>query len=118
MERGKIHHSGKVRLKATTLLETIVASIVFLIVFGMAMTSAVNLRRMDKPDWAHIETDFNAMRTLAPEDGHVYEYDWGDIETSCRNYREIPGLVDVQATISLKDGRKFAYRYLYYDGQI
>ena len=118
MERGKIHHSGKVRLKATTLLETIVASIVFLIVFGMAMTSAVNLRRMETPDWAHIETDFNAMRTLAPEDGHVYEYDWGDIETSCRNYREIPGLVDVQATISLKDGRKFAYRYLYCGGQI
>ena len=93
MERGKIHHSGKVRLKATTLLETIVASIVFLIVFGMAMTSAVNLRRMETPDWAHIET-------------------------SCRNYRDIPGLVDVQATINLKDGRKFAYRYLYCDGQI
>ena len=118
MERGEIHHSGKVRFKATTLLETIVASIVFLIVFGMAMSTAVHLRRMETPDWVRIETDFNALRTLAPEDGQVYEYDWGDIETSCRNYREIPGLVDVQATICLKDGRQFAYRYLYCDGRI
>lgn len=117
MERGKIHNSRKVSLKATSLLETIVASIVFLIVFGMAMTSTVNLRKMEKPEWARIETDFNAMRKLAPEDGHVYEYDWGDIETTSRDYHEVQGLFDVQATISLKDGRKFAYRYLFCDGQ-
>ena len=115
MERNRIHNYCKVRLKATSLLETIVASIVFLIVFGMAMTSAVNLRRLGTPDWTRIERDFNAIRQRSPENDKLYEYDWGRIETSCRDYHEISGLVDVQATISLKDGRRFAYRYLYCD---
>ena len=34
------------KLKATSLLETIVASVIFLIVFGMAMRAAVDLRKL------------------------------------------------------------------------
>ena len=117
MERNRLHNYCKIRLKATSLVETSVASGVFMIVFGMAMASAVNLRRLGTPDWVRIETDFNAIRQAAPEEGHVYKYDWGDIETSCRDYLDVPGLVDVPATVSLKDGRRFAYRYLYCDGQ-
>lgn len=100
------------KLKATSLVETIVASVVFLIVFGMAMTSAVNLRKLGTPDWARIERDFNEFRKQVPVNGQAYEYDWGQIEASCSDYHEVPGLLDIQATIRLKDGRKTAYRYL------
>lgn len=100
------------KLKATSLLEAIVASVVFLIVFGMAMTSAVNLRKLGTPDWARIERDFNEFRKQNPENGEQYEYDWGRIEATCSDYHDVPGLLDVQITIRLKDGRKTVYRYL------
>jgi hypothetical protein len=110
-----IHIKGKIMLEATSLLETIVATVIFLIVFGMAMTSAVNLHRLGTPDWAGIERDFNEIRTLAPEDGRVYVYDWGEIETESGYYHEVPGLKEVHALIKLKDGRKMKYRYLVCD---
>lgn len=100
------------RLKATSLLETVVASVIFLIVFGMAMRAAVDLRKLGTPDWAQIERDFNEFRKRVPEDGEVLEYEWGKIETQCRGYHDVPGLVDVQVTLHLKDGRRTVYRYL------
>jgi len=102
-------------LAATSLLETIVATVIFLIVFGIAMTSAVNLHRLGTPDWAGIEKDFNEIRLLAPEDGREYDYDWGEIETECSYYHEVPGLKEVNALIKLKDGRSLTYRYLVCD---
>ncbi len=116
MARKGTYGKGKVGLAATSLLETVVATVVFLIVFGMAMGASVNLRRLGSPDWARIETDFNAVRARMPEDGQVYEYDWGEIGTECSEYLEIPGLLDVRVTIKLKDGRRSIYRYLYCDG--
>lgn len=101
------------RVKATSLVETLVTSVVFLIVFGMAMDTAVNLRKLKVPDWAMIERDFNAYRKLAPEDEQTYVYEWGKIYTSCSGYHSVPGLADVQVTIILRDGRKTVYRYLY-----
>ena len=114
MARERTYYKGKVRrLAAASLLETIVATVVFLIVFGMAMSSSVNLRRLGSPDWARIETDFNAVREMVPENGQEFEYGWGKIKTDCQGYREVSGLVEVRATITLKDGRKSVYRYLY-----
>ena len=112
MERCRLHHCGKIRLRASTLVETLVASVVFLIVFGMAMTSAVNLRKMQTPDWARIERDFNEFRKQIPENGEPYEYEWGRIEATCSDYHDVPGLLYVQSTIQLKDGRRTGYRYL------
>lgn len=112
MERCRLHHCGKIRLRASTLVETLVASVVFLIVFGMAMTSAVNLRKMQTPDWARIERDFNEFRKQVPINGEPYEYEWGRIEAVCSEYHDVPGLLDVQVTLRLKDGRKTVYRYL------
>lgn len=112
MERRRLHHRGKIRLRASTLVETLVASVVFLIVFGMAMTSAVNLRKMQTPDWVRIERDFNEFRKQVPENGQQFEYAWGWIEANCSDYHNVPGLLYVQATIRLKDGRRTEYRYL------
>lgn len=102
-------------LKATSLLETIVASVVFLIVFGMAMSSVIHLQKMKAPDWASIEEDFNEFVRRVPENGKAYEYEWGQIETACDEYRDVPGLLHIHATIRLKDGRKTIYRYLQCD---
>ena len=113
MERFRLHHCGKIRLRASTLVETLVASVVFLIVFGMAMTSAVNLRKMQTPDWARIERDFNEFRKRIPENGEPYKYEWGRIEANCSDYQEVSGLIDVQVTLILRDGRKTVYRFLY-----
>lgn len=50
------------RLKATTLLETIVASLIFLLVFGMAMEALVHIHKINDPDWAAMERGFNEFR--------------------------------------------------------
>lgn len=117
MERNRVFNQCKIRLKASSLLETIVASIVFLIVFSMAMTAAINLRKFDMPDWAKIETEFNAIYKSGLDDDALCEYDWGSIEITFNEYQSISGLYDVQAIVCLKDGRQFKYRYLFCNGR-
>ena len=79
--------------------------------WSVTMTSAVNLRKLGTPDWARIR-NFNEFRKQIPENGEPYEYEWGRIEAVCSDYHEVPGLLYVQATIRLKDGRRTKYRYL------
>lgn len=66
------------RLKATTLLETIVASLIFLLVFGMAMEALVHIHKINDPDWAAMERGFNEFRdSLVVRSDGTREYSWG-----------------------------------------
>lgn len=113
------------RLKATSLIETLVASIVFLIVFVIAMDSVVRLNSSYRPgsSWAEMERDYNESRTrykrLLMESGAGYKsyaFRWGRIDFSCERYKDFDDLWLVTATVVPSHGNGFSYIFLH-DGE-
>lgn len=101
------------RLKATTLLETIVASLIFLLVFGMAMEALVHIHKISDPDWAAMERGFNEFRdSLVVRSGGTREYSWGTMRWTRKDASDIEGLVEINVTAMMKGGQKIEYRYL------
>lgn len=101
------------RLKATTLLETIVASLIFLLVFGMAMEALVHIHKISDPDWSAMERSFNEFRdsSVVMSDGSR-EYSWGTMQWVRKDAAELEGLVEVNVTVTMNGGQKIEYRYL------
>lgn len=101
------------RLKAAALLETIVASLIFLLIFGMAMDALVHIHKTSDPDCAVMERTFNEFRdsSVAVSEGFC-EYSWGAIRWLCKDVSEMEGLVEVNVTATMKGGQKIEYRYL------
>ncbi len=101
------------RLKATTLLETIVASLIFLLVFGMAMEALVRIHKVRNLDWVAMERSFNEFcdSSALLSDG-LREYSWGTIRWVLKDASEMEGLVEVNVTATMKGGQKIEYRYL------
>lgn len=101
------------RLKATTLLETIVASLIFLLVFGMAMEALVHIHKINDPDWAAMERGFNEFRDfLVVRSDGTREYSWGTMRWTRKDASDIEGLVEINVTATMKGGQKIEYRYL------
>ena len=101
------------RLKATTLLETVVSSLVFMIVFAVAMSAIPRINRISHPDWAAMERDFNACRdsVVTREPGtYAFKYPWGVLSFEKKEAGR--GLMEVTATASMKSTQKIVYRYL------
>ncbi|HBH09505.1 MAG TPA: hypothetical protein DDX40_08925 [Rikenellaceae bacterium] len=101
------------RLKATTLLETIVASLIFLLVFGMAMEALVHIHKISNPDWSAMEQSFNEFRdsSVVMSDG-LREYPWGTMRWVRKDTSEMEGIVEINVTATMKGGQKIEYRYL------
>lgn len=101
------------RLKATTLLETIVASLIFLMVFGMAMEALVHIHKISDPDWTAMERSFNEFRdsSVVMSNGSR-EYSWGTMRWGSKDASEMEGLVEINVTATMKGGQKIEYRYL------
>ena len=101
------------RLKATTLLETIVASLIFLLVFGMAMEALVHIHKVSDPDWSAMEQSFNEFRdsSVVMSDG-LRECSWGTMRWTHKSAFDTEGLVEINVTATMKDGQKIEYRYL------
>lgn len=101
------------RLTATTLLEAIVASLIFLLVFGMAMEALVHIHKVSDPDWSAMERSFNEFRdssTLVSDGSR--EYFWGTMRWVLKDASEKEGLVEINVTATMKGGQKIEYRYL------
>lgn len=90
---------GKMRrlkyVKASTLIETIVASIIMLVAFGAAMHTATQLTVSKDDCYTLIEADYRVKACLAEyadgehHSGTYYkEYDWGKITIRVSQYRD------------------------------
>lgn len=106
------------KLVASTLIETITASVIFMIVFIMAMDTMTRLLGFDSndADFIVMENDIKKCRKeinqkeLQPGK-ETYIYSWGEIELEIKNYKENIYQVDLMA-ISVKKHRRIEYRFL------
>jgi hypothetical protein len=84
------------KLQATSLLETIVSSIIFMIVFIIAMHSMTNLLVYEnrQPNYLIIENDMKKCRHLIEKEGieenvreKYYSFPWGKVRVSVSPYK-------------------------------
>lgn len=100
------------RFKATSLLETIIASLIFLLVFGIALDTITSVNRFYKPDWVGMERDFNAFRdSILVQDG-VRNYSWGRMEWHCNEVINVSGVNEIQVDVTMRGGYKVIYKYI------
>ncbi len=100
------------RLNASTLLETVVSSLVFMIVFALALGAASRINRISNPAWDEMEQAFNERRALLRimESGQIeYEYSWGKLSFEAGD--AYLGLVPVTMTATMRDGQKVVYKF-------
>ena len=115
---NKFHRA---RLSASTLIETITASVIFMIVFVIAMDVLTTIITHDTKDSDYIvvENEISKLRRDIIDNGDdirvgdsVYEFGWGEIRLNISEYRNNGVfLVDIDA-VSLKGRRMAVYRFL------
>ena len=110
---------NKGTLAASTVIEVIVASVLFLTVFFLAMEMLVRIgSRQADETLLQAEIDRTAcvqeFRTAAFDPGeYTREYDWGVIEIIVKQYWGLNDIQEIRFTIRIEKGRQtFAYRIL------
>lgn len=107
-------------LPATSLLETIVSSVIFMIIFIIAMHSMTNLLVYEnrQPDWLIIENDMKKCRRMIEKEGidenrreHYYPFSWGRIRVSVEPYKDNILLIEMASEI--ESGQSVGYYFLH-----
>lgn len=104
-------------LKGASLVETLVASVIFLTVFLIAMNSLTDIARIRFSGISPVDME-EAVRVCMGRfeegvaDKEVYHYMWGIIEIEAVPYKAVDGLLDVKVIAKGKNGCIVLYRYL------
>ncbi|RNC63886.1 hypothetical protein [Proteiniphilum sp. X52] len=108
------------KLQATSLLETIVSSIVFMIIFIIAMHSMTNLLVYEnrQPNYLIIENDMKKCQRMIEKEGidanvheKHYSFPWGKVRVSVSPYK---GDVFIIYMVSeIENGQSVGYHFLY-----
>lgn len=108
------------KLKASTLLETIVASVIFLIIFAMAIDTMTRMMVFDHQDSEYllIESAFNKyereMRNKEIVVGSEnYTFEWGGMNVITTYYEDGLYLIEMNALSNSK--KKVKYQYILAD---
>ena len=108
------------KLPATSLLETIVSSIIFMILFIIAMHSLTNLLVYEnrQPNYVIVENDLKKCRQLIERDGIedntielYYSYPWGKVKVSVSPYKG--NVLLIHMTSEVDYGQSTGYYFLY-----
>jgi len=108
------------KLTATSLLETIVSSIIFMIIFIIAMHSMTNLLVYEnkRPNYLIIENDFKKCRRLIEKVGideniheKYYSFPWGKVKVSVSPYKGDILLIHMASEVDI--GQSIGYYFLY-----
>ncbi len=106
------------RVSGSTLLETITASVIFMIVFVMAMDTLTRLLTFDSndSDYIVIENELNKCKKQVCREElrpgtRTYQYKWGEIDVEISHYKDQVFQVSMVAT-GQKKHRKTSYRFL------
>ncbi|MBP1615004.1 MAG: hypothetical protein H6Q13_2452 [Bacteroidetes bacterium] len=106
------------KLAASTLLETIIASVIFMIIFVMAMDTLTRLMTFDNEDadYIVIENELRKCKRLVclnelRSEAKTFTYDWGEIDVEISNYKENIYQVNMVA-VTTNQHRKISYRFL------
>jgi len=106
-------------LEASTILEIIIASVLFLILFFLAMEMLVRIAGR-QPDNALLQAEIDRkacvheFKTGVFEQGeYVREYDWGTITVTVQPYRTLRDIDELHFLIHVSKGnRKLIFRTL------
>ncbi|MDR0961936.1 MAG: hypothetical protein LBM62_05185 [Mediterranea sp.] len=106
------------RLRASSLAETITASVIFLLIFVMAMDTLTRLLTSGGNDTEYVvlENELNRCRrqiagsTLQPQE-YTKTFDEGEIEVSITHYKENIYQIDL-SVVGVARHRRIHYRYL------
>ncbi|MDR0893649.1 MAG: hypothetical protein LBN24_13755 [Mediterranea sp.] len=108
------------RLQASTLIETIVASIIFLCVFGMAMDTLTRLfaSGRDEADYLLVESVMNRQRRALEQhpptgaSAKSYPYRWGELRIEMHPYGESSNLLEVDMQAVTLRKKEINYRFI------
>lgn len=107
-------------LQATSLLETIVSSIIFMIVFIIAMHSMTHLLVYEnrQPNYLIIENDMKKCRRMMEKEGidanageQSYSFPWGKVNVSVSPYKG--NILLIHMTLEIENGQSIGYHFLY-----
>ncbi|MBQ8838383.1 MAG: hypothetical protein IJ005_03595 [Bacteroidales bacterium] len=107
----------KTALKGASLVEALVASVIFLTIFLIATDSLINIARINIDGPSPVEVE-EALRDcirrfeVKPDNGRSYDFDWGVVEVGAKPYRRSDEILDVTITARTWNGRTVIYRYL------
>lgn len=108
------------KLIATSLLETIVSSVIFMILFIIAMHSMTNLLVYEnkQPNHLVIENDLKKCRRIIAKEGvdentkeQYYSFPWGKIKVSVSPYKGNILLIHISSEI--EGGQSTGYYFLH-----
>ena len=107
-------------MPALSLIEVIVASVIFLIVFVASLHTIVSLTTLQNDATVYIAADIAVKETyrkytIGNIDTIKYkkEYSWGNITTELNAYDEYPWINELTIKVELSSGhREIIYRYL------
>lgn len=101
------------KLSGSTLLETLVATILFLLIFNIAIDALVRVNKLRNADWVSMERDFNQWRdTGVPVRDTMISYPWGTILWKIDSGEECDDLYIYTVTANMKNGQTAVYQFL------
>lgn len=107
----------KLKLPASTIIETVVASVLFLLIFFICIESITRINSMSRGEEPlEVEMDFNnciKMFTAEKygEGEYTMTYRWGDITVSVKPYPEHEDISELNFTAGFNNGRSSDIRY-------
>lgn len=107
-------------LRADTLIEAIVASVIFLLVFGISLETISRLSLYHNQDPLFVEVDYRLKSCFEEFSGGSYEYavyhrkyTWGTITIDIKPYKEYSGIQEITLSAKIKHRlQSIEYRHL------
>ncbi|MDR1671294.1 MAG: hypothetical protein LBR57_02120 [Alistipes sp.] len=107
-----------VKLKGSSMLEAIVASLIFLLVFAISLSTLTRLSLRDDEGIALLEaeralTDCFARHSTRLPGIYTDTFEWGEVTTTIATYGDYAGIRQVALTATITGSRKtLEYRRL------
>lgn len=111
----------KTKLPATSLIEALVASVIFMTIFMIAMVSLVSLTTagIGFPGPVIIESEacICTEKFIRGNDTeHIFNYRWGEVRCTRKPFSNIPDIIQIDVTISIKGRKDMTYSLLEFYG--
>lgn len=112
----------KITLKGASLVEALVASVIFLTVFLIAMNSLIGISRIRISSPSPVEIEDAVEECISrfrgeSDDSRSYDYWWGVVEVEAKSYKTSDEVLDVTVSAKAKNGRTVIYRYIVNDNE-
>lgn len=108
------------RLRASTLIETMIASVIFLCVFTISLDTVSRLTLKNNDQSILVEVDYRIKQCRQEfsakthrQGSYIREYSWGKIIVNLKPYRNYMDLTELTITADVKNNSKrFKYKYV------